>query len=90
MSAFVSLGMPFEASRTRLLLAQALHEPDPEVAEAEVRAALVAFENLGAKGDARAAAALLREMENTMPEQTKDFLGLSQARQKSSTWWRTG
>jgi DNA-binding CsgD family transcriptional regulator len=77
-SAFVSLGMPFEAARTRLLLAQALREPDPEVAEAEVRAALVAFENLGAKGDARAAAALLREMENTMPERTKDFLGLSQ------------
>jgi len=70
--------MPFEAARTRLLLAQALREPDPEVAEAEACAALVAFENLGANGDARAAAALLREMENNMPEQTKKVLNLSQ------------
>jgi DNA-binding CsgD family transcriptional regulator len=76
--AFVRLEMPFEAARTRLLLAQALREPDPEVAEAEACAALVAFENLGANGDARAAAALLREMENNMPEQTKKVLNFSQ------------
>ena len=49
MSAFVRLEMPFEAARTRLLLAQSLREPDPEVAEAEARAALGAFENLGAQ-----------------------------------------
>jgi tetratricopeptide (TPR) repeat protein len=38
--AFVRLEMPFEAARTRLLLARALRELDPEVAEAEARAAL--------------------------------------------------
>jgi DNA-binding NarL/FixJ family response regulator len=76
-SAFVSLEMPFEAARTRLLLAQALREPDPEVAEAEARAALVAFENLGAKGDAGAAAALLREIESQSRKQTDEASGLS-------------
>ena len=69
--------MPFEAARTRLLLAQALREPDPEVAEAEARAALVAFENLGAKGDAGAAAALLRGIESQSRKQTDEASGLS-------------
>lgn len=59
---FVRLEMPFETARTRLLLARALRELDPEVAEAEARAALAAFEYLGANGNA-AAAALLREIE---------------------------
>ena len=77
-SAFVRLEMPFEAARTRLLLAQSLREPDPEVAEAEARAALGAFENLGANGDARAAAALLREIETKMRKQTSEASGLSQ------------
>jgi len=78
LSEFVRLEMPFEAARTRLLLAQALRELDPEVAEAEARAALVAFENLGANGDARAAAALLREIETKMRKQTNEVSGLSQ------------
>ncbi len=77
-STFVSLEMPLEAARTRLLLARALREPDPEVAEAEARAALVAFENLGANGDARTAAALLREIETRTREQTNGVSGLSQ------------
>jgi DNA-binding CsgD family transcriptional regulator len=76
-SAFVRLEMPFEGARTRLLLAQALRESDPEVAEAEARAALVAFENLGANGDARAAAALLREIGTKIRKQTDVVSGLS-------------
>jgi DNA-binding NarL/FixJ family response regulator len=76
-SAFVQLEMPFEVARTRLLLARALRELDPDVAEAEARAALVAFESLGAKGDAGAAAALLREIEPQIRKQTDEASGLS-------------
>jgi DNA-binding NarL/FixJ family response regulator len=77
---FVRLGMPFETARTRPLLSQTLSgEPDPEVAEAEARAALVVFENLGANVNA-AAATLLRGMETKTREQTSktsDLAGLS-------------
>lgn len=76
-STFVKLDMPFEAARTRLLLAKALREPDPEVAVAEARAALVAFDKLGANGDARAAATLLREIETKIRKQTNEASGLS-------------
>jgi DNA-binding NarL/FixJ family response regulator len=58
---FVRLEMPFEAARTRLMLARALSEP--EVAEAEARAALAIFEDFGAVTDAEFATILLREME---------------------------
>ena len=76
---FVRLGMPFETARTRPLLSQTLSEPDPEVAEAEARAALVVFENPGANVNA-AAATLLRGMETKTREQTSktsDLAGLS-------------
>ena len=74
---FVRLEMPFETARTRLLLAQALRDLDPEVAEAEARATLVVFENLGANGNAGAAATLLREIETKTREQTSKPSGLS-------------
>jgi DNA-binding CsgD family transcriptional regulator len=74
---FVRLEMPFETARSRLLLAQALREDEPEVAEAEVRAALVIFENLGANADARAAATLLREIETKTCRQSSKTSGLS-------------
>jgi DNA-binding CsgD family transcriptional regulator len=74
---FVRLEMPFELARTRLLLAQALREHDPEVAEAEARAALVIFENLGANENAGAAAVLLREIENKTRKQFSKSSGLS-------------
>ena len=61
---FGRLGMPFEAARTRLLIAQALRELEPELAEAEARAALAIFEDLGAREDAGAAASLLRQIED--------------------------
>jgi DNA-binding CsgD family transcriptional regulator len=61
-AAFVRLGMPYEAARTRRLLAETLRELQPEAAEAEARAALAAFEELGAGRDADATAALLRHL----------------------------
>lgn len=62
LAAFVRLEMPLEAARTRVLLADLLRELEPDVAVAEGRAALHAFEELGAGGDADATAALLREL----------------------------
>jgi DNA-binding CsgD family transcriptional regulator len=62
LAAFVALEMPFEAARTKRLLAETLREADPEVAVAQGRAALATFEDLGAGRDADAAAALLRRL----------------------------
>lgn len=61
-SRFTRLGMPYEAARARLMLAEAVRSSEPEVGEAEARAALRAFEGLGAGRDADAAAALLRAL----------------------------
>ena len=61
-SRFTRLGMPYEAARARFMLAEAVRSSEPEVAEAEARAALRAFEGLGAGRDADAAAALLRAL----------------------------
>jgi len=77
---FARLEMPFETAHTRLLLAQALRELDPEVAEAEARAALAVFENLGASGNACPATILLREIETKPRKQTgrpSNLAGLS-------------
>lgn len=59
---FAELGMPLEAARTRLLLAETLRERDPEVAAAEARAALAVCEELGAADHANVAASLLRRL----------------------------
>ena len=59
---FARLGMPFESAQTRLLIAQSLRETEPELAIAEARAALEAFEELGAGSHADRSAALLREL----------------------------
>jgi len=61
---FIHLEMPYEAARTRLLIAEILRERDPEVAEAEARSALAVFEELGAVENAKSAAELLRELRN--------------------------
>ena len=77
---FVRLEMTFEAARTRLLLARALREPDPEVADAEARAALAVFKNLGAVTDAEATTTVLREIETRTRNRTgktPDLLGLT-------------
>ena len=60
--AFARLEMRHEAARTHYLLAECLQEEDPDVAVAEGRAALAAFENLGAGPDADLAASLLRSL----------------------------
>ena len=72
LSEFARLGMPFETVRTRLLIAQALRELDPEVARTEARAALAVFENLGA--NAGATATLLHETETG---DTSNLAGMS-------------
>ena len=69
--------MPFEAARTRLFLARALRELDPEVAEAEARAALAVFENLGAVPDAEITTTVLREIEVRTRERTSETSALA-------------
>jgi DNA-binding CsgD family transcriptional regulator len=59
---FARRELPFEAARSRLLLAEALTATRPRAAIAEARGALDAFERLGAGRDADAAAALLRSL----------------------------
>jgi DNA-binding CsgD family transcriptional regulator len=59
---FARREMPFEAARSRLLLAEALTLTRPRAAIAEARSARDAFERLGAGRDADAAAALLRSL----------------------------
>ncbi|MGH3040483.1 MAG: response regulator transcription factor [Gaiellaceae bacterium] len=59
---FARLEMPYETARTRLALAEAVRAPTPAAAQAEARAALVLFEDLGAGRDADVAAAFLREL----------------------------
>ena len=60
--AFTRVGMPLEAARTRLLLADAASEVAPVVAADDARAALHTFEALGAVNDADRAAGLLRDL----------------------------
>jgi ATP/maltotriose-dependent transcriptional regulator MalT len=59
---FSELGMPYEAARTRLFLAEALRAVQPELARTEARLALSSFEELGAVAAADASAALLRAL----------------------------
>lgn len=57
---FSRLEMPYESSRTRLLLARTSATTNPASAAAEARTALAALESLGAAPEADAAAELLR------------------------------
>ncbi len=57
---FAFLNLPLEAARTRLELATVLAPTSPPLATAEARAALAAFDRLGASADANEAAELLR------------------------------
>lgn len=59
---FGRLEMRYDAALTRALLAEALCETEPDVSIAEARAALAAFEQLGANTDADRMAALLRSL----------------------------
>ena len=62
LAAFAQLGMPLQAARTRLLLAESLRAEAPEVAADEAQTSLTAFEALGAAHDADRAAGLLRDL----------------------------
>jgi DNA-binding CsgD family transcriptional regulator len=59
---FDDLGLVVDGARTRLLLARALAPEDAETAVTEARAALHAFEIIGAARDADEAAALIRSL----------------------------
>ena len=58
---FVELNMPYDAARSRLALARLTHAADKEAAAEEAKGALPTYEELGARPDADAAAAMLRE-----------------------------
>jgi DNA-binding NarL/FixJ family response regulator len=62
LSGFAQAQMPMELANARLELARALTEERPEVAVAEAKSALEAFERLEAARHADAAAALLRSL----------------------------
>ncbi|WP_129664686.1 LuxR C-terminal-related transcriptional regulator [Phytoactinopolyspora endophytica] len=59
---FVRAELPLEAARTRLAISQAIADAEPEVAQAEARAALLVFEELAAGVDADATARHLRTL----------------------------
>ncbi|MGH2736632.1 MAG: LuxR C-terminal-related transcriptional regulator [Actinomycetota bacterium] len=59
---FSRLDLPLETARARFELAEALVDGRPELAVAEARSALTAFDKLGATTGADAAAALLRSL----------------------------
>jgi ATP/maltotriose-dependent transcriptional regulator MalT len=59
---FDECGMPYDAAITRLEWARALAVTDPEIAAADARLALSAFERLDARPHADQAAALLRDL----------------------------
>jgi DNA-binding CsgD family transcriptional regulator len=59
---FGTLEMPLDAARTRIDLARAIQQEDPDVAGREARVALETFERLGADREADAAAAIVREL----------------------------
>ena len=61
-ASFARVDMPLELARAKVALAVALGERDREVATAEARSALAAFERLGASHDADAAALVLRRL----------------------------
>ncbi len=77
---FARLEMPLETARTRVTLARALREEDPEVAGREAQVALESFERLGARREADQAAALVRELGGPRRTGAKD-LGLLTARE---------
>ena len=59
---FSALALPLEAARAQLALAHSVATDTPRAAIAETQLALRTFERIGARADANAAAALLREL----------------------------
>ncbi len=77
---FGRLQMPLEAARTRVALAGALRDEDPEVAGREAEIALGSFERLGALREGDEAAALVRQLGGPKRTGPKD-IGLLTARE---------
>lgn len=75
LSLFGTSQLPYECARTRVLLAQAIASADPETAISESRAALEAFDLLGASRNADQAAALLRLLGAKVPRAGPRGLG---------------
>ena len=84
---FVRLGMPLQAGRTRLLIAEALRRVEPEVATSEARAALETFEALGAGGYADATAALLRGLGVKAARAGPKGIGTLTRREREVLYW---
>ena len=61
-AAYSAVGMPLPTARARLALARCLAEREPRAAQAECRAAIRTFEELGAKRDLDGAAELRRQL----------------------------
>jgi len=76
-SVFTELGMPLEAARAHLSLAEALRETDRYVAVHEAGVALATFDDVGALGLADQAAALLRALGGPARTGPKDLGVLS-------------
>jgi len=81
LTGFERLEMPLEAARTRLELALAIRQDDPDVAGREARVAREAFERLGADREADEAAAIVREVGGPARTGPKD-IGLLTAREQ--------
>lgn len=79
---FTKLSKAIEEARTRLLLAQTLAKDEPEVAAAEARSAVAAFERLSLPRDADAAASLLRAVAGDGRAGPKGFGTLSRREQE--------
>jgi DNA-binding CsgD family transcriptional regulator len=62
LSIFARLELPFEAARTRMLLAEILPVGERDTAIVEARSALATFDRLGAARESDAAASLLRSL----------------------------
>lgn len=74
---FHELEMPYENGRARLLAGRARADSDPEVAIADVRAALAVFERIGARRDVDEASALLRYLGDAGPRGPKGWAVLT-------------
>lgn len=70
---FVESELPWESARARIALARSRALEEPEVALADARLALAAFDQLGARHDADAAAQVLRDLGAGSPPGPKGF-----------------
>jgi DNA-binding CsgD family transcriptional regulator len=80
-TAFVELGMPYDAARSRLALARHMRDWERDAAVEEARGALATFEDVGAIPDADAALRLLRTLGVKAVRRGPNALGALTARE---------